>query len=97
MCKERAVSSFFDYIEGIIERRSSFTMQGFAESVNKFLEFNEYKVLDGYGSISRKQAEQKAWAEYEKFNKTQKIESDFDKATKALLKAQGKFGDKHDS
>ena len=42
----RAVSSFFDYIEGIIERRNSFTMQGFAESVDKFLTFNEYKVLD---------------------------------------------------
>jgi len=91
---ERAVSAFFDYIEGIIERRNSFTMQGFAESVNKFLEFNEYKVLDGYGSISRTQAEQKAWAEYEKFNKNQNIESDFDKQTKALLKAQKKLGGK---
>ncbi|OIO71773.1 MAG: hypothetical protein CO186_11300 [Zetaproteobacteria bacterium CG_4_9_14_3_um_filter_49_83] len=85
----------FDYIEGIIERRNSFTMEGFAESVNKFLEFNEYKVLDGFGNISRKQAEQKAWSEYEKFNKTQKMESDFDKQTKAFLKAQKKLeGDK---
>jgi len=91
---ERAVSSFFDYIEGIIERRNSFTMESFAESVNKFLEFNEYKVLDGYGNVSRKQAEQKAWLEYEKFNKTQEIESDFDKASKALLKAQEKNEDK---
>jgi hypothetical protein len=89
---ERTVSSFFDYIEGIIERRKSFTMEGFAESVNKFLEFNEYKVLEGYGMVSRKQAEQKAWLEYEKFNKTQKIESDFDRQTKALLKAEKKLG-----
>jgi len=89
---ERAVSSFFDYIEGIIERRNSFTMESFAESVNKFLEFNEYKVLEGYGTVSRKQAEQKAWLEYEKFNKTQKIESDFDKQTKALLEPQRKLG-----
>jgi len=89
---ERAVSSFFDYIEGIIERRNSFTMESFAESVNKFLEFNEYKVLDGYGTVSRKQADQKAWLEYEKFNKVQKIESDFDKQTKAFLKAQEKLG-----
>ena len=85
---ERAVSSFFDYIEGIVERRTSFTMESFAESVNKFLEFNEYKILEGYGKISRKQAEQKAISEYEKFNKIQKIESDFDKKTKAFLKAQ---------
>ncbi len=90
---ERAVSSFFDYIEGIVERRTSFTMERFAESVNKFLEFNEYKILEGYGKISRKQAEQKALSEYEKFNKTQKIESDFDKKTKAFLKEQKNKGE----
>lgn len=83
---ERTITAFFDYIEGIIERRNSFTMEGFAESVNKFLEFNEYKILEGYGKITRKQAEQKAFAEYEKFNKTQKIKSDFDKQAKALEK-----------
>lgn len=81
---ERTISAFFDYIEGIIERRNSFTMQGFAESVNKFLEFNEYQILEGYGKISRKQAEQKAFAEYDKFNKIQKIESDFDKQARLL-------------
>lgn len=82
---ERAVSSFFDYIEGIIERRNTFTMEAFAESVNKFLTFNEYQVLEGYGSVSRKVAEQKAHAEYEQFNKQQKIESDFDREIKKLL------------
>lgn len=83
---ERAVSAFFDYIEGIIERRNSFSMESFAESVNKFLSFNEYKILEGYGTVSRKKAEQKAIAEYEKFNKQQRIESDFDRAVKRLLK-----------
>jgi len=82
---ERAVSSFFDYIEGIIERRNTFTMESFAESVNKFLSFNEYQILEGYGKISRKQAEQKAIEEYEKFNKQQRIESDFDREVKKLL------------
>lgn len=82
---ERAVSAFFDYIEGVIERRNAFTMESFAESVNKFLEFNEYQILDGYGKISRKQAEQKAVEEYEKFNKQQRIESDFDREIKKLL------------
>jgi hypothetical protein len=81
---ERTISSFFDYIEGIIERRQEFTMQGFAESVNKFLAFNEYKVLDGYGSITRTLANSKASDEYDKFNKIQKIESDFDKTLKKL-------------
>lgn len=83
---ERAVSGFFDYIEGIIERRNTFTMEGFAESVNKFLAFNEYRILEGYGTISRQQAEQKALAEYEKFNTQQTIESDFDREVKKLLK-----------
>ncbi len=82
---ERAVLSFFDYIEGIIERRNTFTMESFAESVNKFLAFNEYRILEGYGSVSRKAAEEKAHQEYEQFNKQQKIESDFDREVKKLL------------
>jgi len=82
---ERTVSAFFDYIEGIIERRTSFTMERFAASVDKFLSFNEYRILEGYGKVTRLQAEQKAVAEYEKFNKQQRIESDFDRTVKKLL------------
>jgi len=82
---ERTITAFFDYIEGIIERRTSFTMEAFAESVNKFLAFNEYQVLEGYGHVSRKAAEQKAHAAYEQFNQQQKIESDFDREVKKLL------------
>lgn len=82
---ERTVSAFFDYIEGIIERRNTFTMESFADSVNKFLSFNEYQVLEGHGNVTRKQAEQKAGAEYDKFNKQQRIESDFDREVKRLL------------
>lgn len=83
---ERTVSAFFDYIEGIIERRNTFTMESFAASVDKFLSFNEYRILEGYGKVTRLQAEQKAVAEYEKFNKQQRIESDFDRTVKKLLK-----------
>ena len=82
---ERTVSAFFDYIEGIIERRNTFTMESFAASVDKFLSFNEYRILEGYGKVTRLQAEQKAVAEYEKFNKQQRIESDFDRTVKKLL------------
>lgn len=81
---ERSVGAFFDYIERIIETRNTFTMELFAASVNKFLEFNEYKILEGNGKISAKQAEDKAFTEYDKFNITQKIESDFDRAIKKL-------------
>lgn len=87
---ERAVTAFFDYIERIIENHTTFTMESFAESINRFLEFNEYKILEGYGSVSRKQAEEKAFTEYDKFNKTQRIESDFDKAVKQLTASSKK-------
>ena len=87
---ERAVSSFFDYIEGIIERRNTFTMESFAESVNKFLAFNEYQILEGYGNVSRQLAEQKAHAEYDKFNKQQRFESDFDREIKKRLNNKDK-------
>ena len=82
---ERTVAAFFDYIEGVIERRNMFTMESFAASVDKFLAFNEYQILEGYGAVKRKQAELKAVAEYEKFNKQQHIQSDFDREVKKLL------------
>lgn len=81
---ERTVSGYFDYIEGLIERENTFTMEQLALSVNKFLEFNEYRVLEGLGKKSKTQAESKAFTEYDKFNKTQRIESDFDKMVKEI-------------
>ena len=82
---ERTISGFFDYIENIIENRQTFTMIEFVESVNKFLDFNEYKILQGNGSISKKAAEEKALGEYQEYNKKQPIESDFDKSVKRLM------------
>lgn len=79
---ERTVTGYFDYIEGLIERENTFTMEQLAGSVNKFLTFNEYKILQGKGKISKLQADKKAIKEYEEFNKTQKIISDFDKQLK---------------
>lgn len=83
---ERLVSGFFDYVEDLIERETPFTMQQFAGAVNEFLEFRKYQVLEGKGKISHEQAEHKAFAEYDVFNKTQKIESDFDKLVKKTNK-----------
>ena len=84
---ERTVSGYFDYIEDLIERENTFTMQEFAKSVNEFLSFRRYDILpDGNkGKISQKQAKTKAEKEYDVFNKTQQIESDFDKEVKKLL------------
>ena len=79
---ERMVSSFFDYIERIIERRETFTMKAFIESVDKFLDFNEYQILRNKGLISMTQAQKKAVSEYEVFNTQQKVISDFDRFVK---------------
>ena len=81
---ERAVSGYFDYIEDLIEREIAFDMQSFIASVNEFLAFRKYDILEGKGSVSRKTAESKAFSEYDEFNKTQKINSDFDKFIKEI-------------
>ena len=87
---ERTVTGFFDYIENLIENRQTFSMEEFAESVNKFLTFNEYRILDGKGRISKDSADKKALTEYKEFNKTQPIESDFDRVVKRLIKGESK-------
>ena len=79
---ERTVSSFFDYIERSIERHETFTMKAFIESVDKFLDFNEYQILRNKGLISMTQAQKKAVSEYEVFNTQQKVISDFDRFVK---------------
>ena len=83
---ERTIGAYFDYIERLIENRQKLSMEDISNSVNSFLEFNEFKVLEGKGKISHAQARQKAFSEYEAFNKIQKIESDFDKEMKKILK-----------
>ncbi|MET0155211.1 MAG: virulence RhuM family protein [Rickettsiales bacterium] len=83
---ERTVSGFFDYIENIIENRVMMKMEDMAASVDKFLAFNEYAVLSNKGAVSKAQADQKALEEYKIFNKTQKIESDFDRMIKGITK-----------
>ena len=82
---ERAVTGYFDYIEDLIERENTFTMEEFAASVNEFLAFRRYEILKGKGMVSRQAAVEKAETEYDAFNKTQKITSDFDRTVQKLL------------
>lgn len=86
---ERAVTGYFDYIEDLIERENTFTMEEFEASVNEFLSFRRYDILRDKGKISKKQADKKAEAEYDIFNKTQKITSDFDLSVKKMLESKG--------
>ena len=85
---ERLVVGYFDYVEDVIERENTFTMEEFATSVNEFLEFRKYQVLKDKGKVSKKQAIEKAEKEYDIFNKTQKIESDFDKQIENLKRGK---------
>ena len=82
---ERAVTGFFDYIEDFIERENTFNMAQFSASVNEFLTFRRYQILPDKGKISAAQAKKKAEEEYDIFNKTQRIDSDFDKEVRGLL------------
>ncbi len=82
---ERAVTGFFDYIEDLIERENTFNMAQFSTSVNEFLAFRRYQILPDKGKISAAQAKKKAEEEYDVFNKTQRIDSDFDKEVRGLL------------
>lgn len=76
---ERAVSGYFDYIEDLVERENAFTMQEFSDSINAFLEFRKYDILKDNGKVSHQQALEKAYGEYDIYNKLQPIESDFDR------------------
>lgn len=82
---ERAVTGFFDYIEDLIERENTFNMAQFSTSVNEFLTFRKYQILPDKGKISATQAKKKAEEEYDIFNRTQYIDSDFDKEVRGLL------------
>jgi hypothetical protein len=85
---ERAITGYFDYIEDLVENENTFTMQQLAESVNEFLHFRKFKILQDKGKVSKAKAEQKATEEYDEFNKTQKIISDFDRHIAKLQKGR---------
>ena len=82
---ERAVTGFFDYIEDLIERENTFNMEQFSASVNEFLAFRRYQILPDKGKISAAEAKQKAENEYDIFNRTQRIDSDFDREIRGVL------------
>ena len=90
---ERAVTGYFDYIEDLIERENTFNMEQFSASINEFLAFRRYDILPDKGKVSHKEAVAKAHAEYDIFNKTQRIVSDFDLF---LQQAEKLGGDMHE-
>ncbi|MCU4481810.1 virulence RhuM family protein [Acinetobacter ursingii] len=87
---ERDVSAYFDYVERLLEDETLLSMRDFASSVDAFLTFNRYQILDGHGQVSQERAKQKAIGEYKEFNKQQKIISDFDKVVSQIKKGGDK-------
>ncbi len=83
------MSGYFDYIEDLIERENTFTMEEFSVSINEFLAFRKYEILPDKGTVSKQMAAAKAEAEYTEFNKTQKITSDFDREVKRFMEKGG--------
>ena len=83
---DRIISAYFDHIEFLAQKRESMSMLDLQNGINKFLEFNEFDVLDGHGSISHKMALEKAYKEYETFKIIQDKNyiSDFDKEIKRI-------------
>ena len=53
---ERAVSGYFDYIEDLIDRGNTFSMEEFSTSVDAFLQVRQYDILKGRGNVSRSEA-----------------------------------------
>ena len=90
---ERNVSAYFDYVERLLENETHLGMKDFATSIDEFLKFNRYQVLEGKGHISHKAAKEKAIGEYKEFNKDQKVTSDFDKTVRMLQESQGEQND----
>ena len=86
---ERAVTGYFDYVEDLIEDENAFTMEEFSSSINAFLSFRKFDILQGKGRVSKSDADTKAKAEYDVYNKKQKIFSDFDREIKKLLDKSG--------
>jgi len=80
------VSQFLDFAELQALEQRPMTMQDWISELDNQIVANHRKLLEGSGNISHKQAIEKAEKEFEIYRKREMkaLESDFDKALKAL-------------
>lgn len=71
---ERLTISFLDYAEDMAEEQQIMTMQKWIDTTNDLLNFRKKKILNDSGSVSHKQAIDKANKEYEKYRIKQDLE-----------------------
>ena len=64
----RIVTMWLDFAEDQAKRKKQIFLRDWQEKLDQFLTFNERDVLDGAGSISKKQADEKAAIEYERYS-----------------------------
>ncbi len=84
----RLVTMFIDYAELMAEDEQLMSMQDWLDEIDRFLENNRRRVLDGKGRISREAAVKKVGAIYDEFRKKQDADyiSDFDREMAKYLK-----------
>lgn len=87
------VSGYLDFAERQAERKQAMTMQDWAEHLNRILTMSGEQLLIGNGSISHKQAVDKATDEYRKYKARtlSDVETDYLNSIKVLeQKTDGK-------
>ena len=88
------VSGYLDFAERQAERQQAMTMQDWSEHLDRILTMSGEKLLTGNGSISHKQAIDKAANEYKKYKARtlSGVERDYLDAIKRLEQKTGKKG-----
>ncbi len=69
---DRFVVMFLDYAENQTLRKKQIRVDDWKNNVDKFIEFNEYDILQGNGSVSKKEADKIAEKKYKKFDEQRK-------------------------
>ena len=68
----RVVTMWLDFAEDQAKRKKQIFLRDWQEKLDQFLTFNEREVLHGAGNISKKQADEKATIEYERYSATRR-------------------------
>lgn len=68
----RIVTMWLDFAEDQARRKKQVFLRDWVEKLDQFLQFNDREVLQGAGTISKKQADAKAEAEYERYQAAQR-------------------------
>lgn len=85
---------YLDFAEDQASRQRPMHMGEWVERLDAFLQFNERNVLTHAGTVSRELAEQRAHAEFEKYDaqrrrlEAERPVSDFDRAVEGLKRLE---------